>query len=207
MRAIPALTLLCALACDYGPVGPGPTDERLLAACRPPRDVPSGMISTSGIIAAAEGYGIPAEAKVMVVWYVSATSPDYAVKHGQGTSHGRGFQMCLPTPPSDDALNAGAIGVGRLFLVPSSLDIDDGVRPTDLPGAMGGSGRHAIIYRKPGTATDLLWWMAAFPEGYACGLGVPAPEGETFDGYQPVDCGTLGIEVNDLSAIDWVNWT
>ncbi|MDH5492974.1 MAG: hypothetical protein OEY14_13550, partial [Myxococcales bacterium] len=53
------------------------------------------------------------------------------------------------------------------------------------------------------------WWTPAFPDGYSCGSGIPAPPGESFDGFEPMDCAGLEVTMNapDEANWTWPNWT
>jgi hypothetical protein len=140
---------------------------------------------------------------------VTTGSPDYSYAFGGGSSTGRTFSLDFPGDPPAEALNSDGVGVGAIVLtattdsVPTGRLVDDSWTTWTVYGASGG---YAVIYRAA-DATDLRWWIDPFPTGYSCGRGVGAPPGETFDGFEPADCDSVVLEINDLDAIEFPNWT
>ncbi|MBZ4422459.1 hypothetical protein [Myxococcus sp. RHSTA-1-4] len=50
-------------------------------------------------------------------------------------------------------------------------------------------------------------WAATFPLGDSCGKGVQAPPSGGFDTFEPVACSSIGVTVDDIDNIEFVNWT
>ncbi|MFP2907561.1 hypothetical protein ACLESD_21425, partial [Pyxidicoccus sp. 3LFB2] len=171
-------------------------------------DAGSGF-AAGGTLTAATGKEVPASAKLMVIWSVSSSSPDYLYKFGEGTSTGSTFGLQLETPPPAAALNGGELGVGLLVLMPTDSAIADGqLADADaaLEPALGAAGQYAIIH-KTNAQVAARAWAALFPVGYSCGKGVPAASGESHDSFEPVSCASIGITVDALDNIDFVDWT
>src|SRR5260370_5170871 len=117
-----------------------------------------------------EGSG-PDGGRVIVLWDVAATSPDYAFKFGEGTAQARTFSVAIPGEPPPDALNGGLIGVGFLVLVDPAVVVPEGkVMSLDVlrPMIRGISTQNALIWKQQAGSTALKW-DAAFPVGLSCG--------------------------------------
>ncbi|MCA9672102.1 MAG: hypothetical protein KC503_41190 [Myxococcales bacterium] len=161
----------------------------------------------SGHVLARSGQAQPAHAKVMVLWEVSATSPDYIFKFGEGAVGGNRFQLHVDTPPLE-ALNDGRLGVGHLVLFNSTFTTPDGRPDWDVvkSNLIGGAEQYALIYRHPSTggAEGSDWWLG-FPVGLSCGKVTPPREGSPWVGFEPVDCSTL--QVIAAPDVKLPNWT
>jgi hypothetical protein len=173
-------------------------------------DAGSGF-TAGGSLTPASGKQVPSSAKVLVLWSVSSTSPDYVYKFGEGTSNGASFTLPLSTLPPMDTLNSGELGVGLILLMPMDYSLADGKVSNEAfedlwAKGLGGAGQYAIIYKATSTVT---WrsWADLFPLGYSCGKGVDAPQGSSFDTFEPVSCASIGITVDDVGNIEFVNWT
>jgi hypothetical protein len=163
---------------------------------------PTGDATAQGSIS---GGTAPAGSKVLVAWSVSSGSPDYVFKFGEGTVKGGTFVVGALDEPPAEAINSYGLGIGFLVLVDGKVSLPDGkFDEDDLGELFGMSARHAIIWRAE-TAKDGRTWGSDFPAGYSCGVCVPAPEGETFDSYAPVDCSKMVIDMS--SERDVCNWT
>jgi len=179
-------------------------------ACTNPGNV-GATNGVTGAVTVQPGSSLPSAGDVFVVWAVSSGSPDYLYVSGSGQLTEPGFELELPATLPDEAINSYGLGVGLIVLLPSGTAPPAG-RMSDATEAsldttvIGATPRYAVIYRKPGT-TGLTGWMDAFPEGYSCGVGVPAAAGETFDSYAPVDCSMVELVIGDPSTFDFVNWT
>lgn len=171
--------------------------------------LPDGPVSGS-----VTGSQIPHEAKAVVIWSVTSGSPDYAYKFGEGASRDAKFSVNFDGQIPAEAINSYGVGVGLIALVPPATTLPDG----KLDGAhdgnpsskeltpLGITSQYAIIY-KTDTAKDFKW-STSFPAGLSCGVCVPAPEGEVFDSFEPIDCDKLKIETaSDPTSIHSCNWT
>lgn len=152
---------------------------------------------------------IPANARLLVVWVVSATSPDYSYVHGEGTINAAAgtFRVALTAPPSA-ALNGGRLGVGILVLTTNAA-IGEGDDIEDLPDAdlVGAAGAYGVIYvaGDPADAAGIRAWAADFPTGFAVGIGQEVPD--DFDRFVPIDPSAVVLIVDDIANIDFVDWT
>ena len=127
---------------------------------------------------------------------------------GPGPSHrlGGGPPRRAAAAAADPGAGAAPwqFGVAVLALAPSTDVPAEGVIPGSAPEPVGFSSRHAIIFKPAGgMGPD---WLAAFPEGYSCGVCVDSPAG--FDSFAPVACSAVVIDVPaDLGTLDGCNWT
>lgn len=177
-----------------------------------------GSIGTSGSVTGAvttTDTSTATEGELAMVWLVSSGSPDHAYITGGGSFTATGFELTLPDPLPLDAQNQYGtvrLGVGIItahevgMAPPVGRDETDEEPPLGLIGA---SERFSVIYRDGALPADAgsLGWIDAFPQGYSCGRGVPAAEGETFDSFEPVDCDLVEVKLGDVSTFDFVNWT
>ena len=95
---------------------------------------------------------------------------------------------------------AVAAAVGLVVVATSGTQPPDGVITESAITGAAYSVNHAIIYKATG-ATGVSW-LDAFPEGYSCGVCVPASSG--FDSFAPTSCTTVEVV---QSAQDGCNWT
>lgn len=173
----------------------------------PPDAAASGAFTLDGDVVGPE---IPADAEVIVAWAVSATNPDHAYKYGDGASDGPRYVISLEDgPPPDLAVNdyggGRRVALGFALLVPTGTDIPEGILDPEADLTVLGASPTPIIWRE-GTLGGELDWADEFEEAtYGCGRCVPAPEGETFDGFEPIDCGELVIEAPPVD--NDCNWT
>ncbi|WP_437934294.1 hypothetical protein [Sorangium sp. So ce341] len=154
------------------------------------------------------GDAVPQDAQAIVAWVVSSGSPDYAFSFGDGSVSGVTFTVGFGSAPPSEAINSHGVGVGIVFLLEPGTDVPEGVLDEEVIEAavLGASPRHAIIWRDPaGLGTR---WSDGFPDGFGCGKCVAAPEGETFDAYEPVDCSEVEVQAtSDFDALEFCNWT
>lgn len=197
------ITLACALlaACDEGGSSPQDASGSDVATNDAPRDgnlvdgpgggafTASGTITTSG----------PAN-PVYVAWQVTSGSPDYLWKFGDGTSTATTFVVTMGSNPPAQAINSYGLAIGIVLMAPNGVVPPDGMLETFDPIA--GTGNHWIIFKAPGAT--LTGWPDAFPQGYACGVCVPASGGSTFDTFAVTACDTLQMV---RSLADVCNWT
>lgn len=166
----------------------------------------SDAFTVSGPLTNVSGQPVPAGARVVVAWVVSAASPDYTWIYGEGTVQGNTFRVTFPAPPPATALNAGELGVG-IVLLTTGTGLHSGMRLEDAPAGtvlLGGTGDFAVIYK----ATDAVAqvdWEGAFPLGFSAGTGVERPG--DFDAFAPVAPTSLELIVDDIDNISFVNWT
>ena len=141
--------------------------------------------------------------KVIVIWQVTFTSPDYVYKYGEASVTGNSFSLSLAGPPPTDALNAGALGVGLLALVKDTTSVPDG-KLTTFPQSevIGSAPEMALIYREKPLA-GAPSWVNKFPMGYSCGK-VSGKQG-SFVTFTPTDCSKLQVTVS--SNPQFPNWT
>ncbi len=154
------------------------------------------MLDVSGPIT---GTGT-ANGATFVAWVVSSGSPDYIYKFGEGTHTNTTFMVTLDTVPPPAAINSYGLAVGLVVVATSGTQPPDGVITESAITGAAYSVNHAIIYKATG-ATGVSW-LDAFPEGYSCGVCVPASSG--FDSFAPTSCTTVEVV---QSAQDGCNWT
>lgn len=173
-------------------------------------NTPAAAFSVQGKTEVAAGNSFPAaDNKVFAYWVISSGSPDYIYVFGQGTATSTGFTMSFESEPPAEALNSYGVGVaivGGLFpssttYAPGKLMDEDLFYEDNTTQAL--TDRYAIIYKKA-NAED-LGWTDSFPEGYSCGKGVPAANGESFDTFEKVDCAQVILRIDTM--FDVVNWT
>ncbi|RKH38823.1 hypothetical protein [Corallococcus sicarius] len=204
--ALAALILLTTPACDDTPSETPDAGTQVPDSGQP--DAGSGFMA-GGSLTPGPGKQVPESGKLVVLWSVSSSSPDYLYKFGEGTSSGATFALPLPTPPPAEALNQAELGVGLVLLMPTSFSLADGRYEGEdifFDALIGAAGQYAIIYRANAQVVA-PGWVSLFPVGYSCGKGVEAPEGSSFDTFEPVSCASLNITVDDAANIDFVNWT
>ncbi len=163
-------------------------------------------IVVAGKVTNRSGAAIPSNARVLVVWTVSAGDPDYTYVLGEGelTDGGTRFRVALDAPPHEAALNNGRLGVGLVVL---TTDQDVGPGDELLPGdaILGVAGWHGVIYVTEPMLSSVSW-VTTFPAGYSVGRGVEAVR-DGFDEFERVAPDTMELIVDDLENIAIVNWT
>jgi hypothetical protein len=178
----------------------------LLTACGDSTGSTDVLFTASGPLNNVSGQPLPAGARVVVAWVVSAGSPDYTYVFGEGTVQGNTFRVSFTAPPPAEALNAGQLGVG-IVLLTSGTGLHSGMRLEDAPPntvLLGATGNFAIIY-KVGDPVAQVDWAGSFPVGFGAGVGVERPG--DFDAFEPVAPTSLELIVDDIDNIDFVNWT
>lgn len=169
---------------------------------------PGALVVTGTIQNNTQG-GIPASARLLVVWVVSSGGADYTYVHGEGELNASAgtFRVRL-TPPPGAALNEGGLGVGVLLLT-TDPSIGEGGDISNVPGVslLGAAGQHGVIYvaGDPAEAAQFRDWAAAFPTGLSVGVGQEVPG--AFDKFVPADPSGVVLTVDDLANIDFVDWT
>lgn len=185
---------------------------------------PTAVFTLSGTISNPKNITIPPTAKLVAVWGVSATSPDYAYVFGN-TSIDRTantFKVELPTLPPDSALNAWGtdpasdgyrrLGVCYVVLIDDpGNELQAGRVGDDGPvGGLtyGAIDNTAIIYRKGKDAafSDTFPWVSLFPDGLSVGQGVEIPN--AMDGFTPLPATGLQLKVDTVrTAFTFPNWS
>ncbi|HET9425594.1 MAG TPA: hypothetical protein VFO55_09495 [Gemmatimonadaceae bacterium] len=179
----------------------------LAAACG--TDAPTGPqlpATFSGTIEVRNGTTIPANARVLVLWGVSATSPDYSYVYGTGTVGANGtFTITLPAVPPDAALNLNQVGVGLVILT-TDQNLAEGMVPSGYayPGLIGLSENHSIIFTRNLSPDLSAKWYGRF-DGY--GLGEVERSTTGFDTFKVAAPNTLEIVVDAMANIRPPNWT
>jgi hypothetical protein len=169
---------------------------------------PVTKITFTGTTTIRNGTTIPANARVVVLWGVSATSPDYSYVYGSGTINSAGaVAITFNGPPPAAALNLGEVGVG-LVIITTDQTLTDGMLPAtySFPGFLGASEDYSIIYSTNLSATtiDGVPWAAQF-NGYGLGKVVRSTSG--FDSFAVADPATLKLVIDAQSNIHVPNWT
>ena len=181
----------------------------LLAACFEssvgPR-APALPVTMTGTIQNLNGATIPANARVLVLWGVSAASPDYSYVWGEGTLTQNGtFSITFEENPPAAALNANQLGVGLLLLT-TDQTLSVGQLPADyqFDGLLGISENHSVIFAQNLTGAAAKDWPGRF-----AGFGVGEVERRTtgFDTFKPVGLDALRIVVDELTNLTPPNWT
>jgi hypothetical protein len=151
----------------------------------------SGPITTTG----------PAN-PVFVAWQVTSGSPDYLWKFGEGTSTATTFMVTMGSNPPAQAINSYGLAIGLVVMLPDGIALPpDGMIDDNDFDPIAATGNHWIIFKAPGAS--LPGWPESFPEGYACGVCVPASSGP-FDSFAVTACDGLQM-VRSLN--DVCNWT
>lgn len=145
-----------------------------LAGCDDSTGSSDSLLTVGGSIVNHSGAPIPANARVIIGWVVSSTSPDYTYLFGEGLVTGSTFSITPRQPPAAAALNAGNLGVGFVHLT-ADPNIHPGVHLEDVlvdpAQLLGATGQFAVIYTTTG-AEQTRDWAAAFERGYGVGAGV-----------------------------------
>ena len=183
-----------------------------LGACADPYITPpfEPPFAVSGTIENRTGTPIPDGARVVVLWGVSSTDPDYSFLYGEGSIDRatNRFTVTFDGPPPAQALNQPqGLGVG-LVVVTTDPSLHYGRLPEhwDTSKIFGASGQHAVIFLAGAPATAPAGWPRTFRSGFNVGEGIPIPDSD-YEGFAPVSGDALKVIVDDLANIDFVNWT
>ena len=153
---------------------------------------------------------IPANARLVAVWGVTAGSPDYSYIFGEGTINRftGTFRIEFDQPPPVAALNHGVLGVAFLIATtdPSLKDGDILTGGSSTTGIIGVTAQHAVIFVDHQDTLYANTWVPSFPSGYSVGVGVKVP-GSVFDKFEPVSRSSPILIIDDLGNIEIVNWT
>jgi hypothetical protein len=188
-----AIALVVALPFVAGCGGDGPTAPKI-------------PVTFSGLIQIRNGATIPANARVLALWAVSATSPDYSYVYGSGTMTSAGaFSITFDAEPPADALNNGQLGVALVILT-TDQTLAQGKVPANyaFPGLLGMTEDHSVIFTKNLSAELANSWPGRF-SGYGAGQVERSTTG--FDSFKSMALDALRLVVDDLAKIHPPNWT
>jgi hypothetical protein len=169
---------------------------------------PTLPVTFSGTIQVMNGTTVPANARVLVFWGVSATSPDYTYVWGSGTVGTNGaFSITFDEEPPAAALNVNQLGVGLVVLT-TDQELQEGQLPANYPttNVIGISEDHSIIFTRnldPELLQEIEW--AGRFNGY--GLGEVERNNAGFDSFRSVARDALRLIVDDIANLNPPNWT
>jgi hypothetical protein len=179
----------------------------IVTACQNTTD-PAGSFVVTGHIDNRTQASIPANARLLAVWGVSATSPDYSYVFGEGTiDRLRGtFRIRFDQPPPLKALNQGVLGVA-FIIATTDQSVQVGDSSPQFTGIIGITGQHAVIFVQNRGSVPPGTWIDAFEDGYSVGVGVKALPTEVFDKFAPTSPSSPVLIIDDPANIEIVNWT
>lgn len=150
---------------------------------------------------------LPDDAEVVIMWSVSATSPDYSHVFGKGEINlrSRSFSVVFEENPPERALNAGMLGVGVIVVArKGTFENHQEFSEWSNDDFFGGATNNAVIFIRP-VMPGFRGWEDNFKEGFSVGKGVDL-EGE-FDGFEPTSPSKIEITIDDMENLEFVNWT
>ena len=176
----------------------------LLLSCS---DDPTGVtlpVTVSGHLTGPNAATVPANARVVVLWSVTAGA-DYSYVFGTGTVANDGtFSLTFDEEPPAEALNNGRLGVGLVILTTDQALVEGRVPDNyTFADVIGFSEDHSIIFARGTTAQ--IDWAADFSNGYH--VGEVQRSTTTFDSFVRVGLDDLVIVVDDIENLDPPNWT
>jgi hypothetical protein len=175
------------------------------AGCNGDSTVPGESFLVSGTIQNNTGSPIPANARLILAWIVSAGA-DYTYVFGEGSIDATAgtFEIELTEPPSG-ALNAGVFGVGILVVTTNpGLTAGADLSSAPMTDFIGAAGEYGVIdVADVGAAS--LDWLADFDAGYGVGVGQEDPG--PFDIFVPTSPEGVVLIIDDIDNIEFVNWT
>ena len=176
-------------------------------ACENSTD-PAGSFVVTGHIDNRTQAPIPANARLLAVWGVSAGTPDYSYVFGEGTINRLTgtFRIRFDQTPPIKALNRGALGVA-FIIATTDQSVQVGDSSPSWTGAIGITGQHAVIFIQNRATLPTPTWVDAFDDGYSVGVGVKALPSEVFDTFAPTSRSSPVLIIDDRANIEVVNWT
>ncbi|MGH9147057.1 MAG: hypothetical protein ACRD1Q_10135 [Vicinamibacterales bacterium] len=179
-------------------------------ACENSTD-PAGSFVVTGHIENRTQSPIPANARLLAVWVVTAGSPDYSYVFGEGSINPLlgTFRILFDQPPPIKALNRGALGVAVILATTDqSLQVGDSIGNSyPVTEIIGVTGQYAVIFVQNRDTLTAPTWVDAFDDGYSVGVGVKALPTEVFDKFAPTSRSSPVLIIDDLANIEIVNWT
>jgi hypothetical protein len=166
---------------------------------------PAYPVTFTGTIQVVNGTTVPANARALVLWGVSA-GDDYSYVWGSGTVGSNGaVTITFTEEPPVAALNGNQLGVGLVILT-TDQNLQQGVVPDSyaFPGLIGISEDYSIIFTKNLSGEIQADWPGRF-NGY--GLGEVERTGQGFDSFKSVARDALKVIVDDLANLNPPNWT
>lgn len=181
----------------------------------------------TGTLEVNPSFTIPDNARLVVMWRISATSPDYEIIYGQGAidRSSNTFSITFNGPLPDAALNLSkdrlnGVGVGYLLLTDDPT-LQDGVRINgNNSRAIGSVDNTCIIYTKGDPKTwgynaskPTTWlegtcsgkWVPLFNSGFNVGRG--SDINCRFEGFVPTSPNSLKLIVDPQFDFHFPNWT
>ncbi len=174
-------------------------------------DPGTAPFSINGTLKFNKDISIPDDARLIVLWIVSAGNPDYAYVFGEGSisSADNSFQLSFDEAPPAIALNDGRLGVGMVFLTTDQGLHQDLLLEGDLlsDGFLGAISGKALIYVSGSPdSIEFREWAGDFESGFNLGKGVEQQSG--FDTFAPDDDNNLELLIDDDASAFWFpNWT
>ena len=189
----------------------------LLTGCSD-SDAPTATLSVeplfvvSGHVRDPNGSLAGSDARIVGIWTADAGEGDYSYVFGSGEIdlEAGTFRIEFVEEPPSEALLGNLFGVGLLAVVDDS-NLEEGLLPDDaFDEILGAAPRHYVLFfnRENENAEEALEevpWLKEFGNGYSVGKGIEIPD--DFDGFEPVDPGSVEILIDDLKNLDFVNWT
>jgi hypothetical protein len=163
-------------------------------------------VTISGTIQVRNATTVPANARVLVLWGVSATSSDYAYIFGEGTQSNGQFSVTFTQNPPAAALNNNRLGVA-LVIVTTDQTLAQGQVPGNyaFPGLLGAMEDHSIIFINEAGAQTGVTWESRFPAGYSLGEVERSTTG--FDSFKRVALNLARVVIDAINNINVPNWT
>ncbi|MYA22065.1 MAG: hypothetical protein F4Z30_04420 [Gemmatimonadetes bacterium] len=170
------------------------------------------LFVVSGHVRDPNGSLAGSDARVVGIWTADAGEGDYSYVFGSGEIdlEAGTFRIEFVEEPPSEALLGDLLGVGLLAVVDDS-NLQEGILSDDaFDEVLGAAPRHSIVFkREDAEAIEALHeavpWLKEFGYGYSVGKGIEIPD--DFDGFEPVDSGSVEIIIDDLENLNLVNWT
>ncbi|MEN8376475.1 MAG: hypothetical protein ABFS34_13600 [Gemmatimonadota bacterium] len=178
-------------------------------ACGDDPIAPRESIGVSGSITLQDGFEIPPGARVVVGWFKGDDQPELFEIYGEASlpQTSTTFSLTLASPPPASAMLGGLLGIG-FILVTADAELGDGdfLEAADFDALAGAGGQFAVIWTDgdPRIAQEIDW-AADFAPGYSVGRGVPRQD--DFDAFEPAPDGAVILEIGDIDAIEFVDFT
>ena len=169
------------------------------------------LLVVSGRIENPKGISYGRDARVVGFWSGDRGEGDFTYVFGFGEIDPEAgtFRLEFHAPPPDSASYGGIFGVGALVVV-ADASLEEGLVPEaflDNKAILGASPRHYVVFHSgdPEVLRNVPW-VEPFPSGLSVGRGIQIPD-SFFEGFEPVDPGSVLIILDDLNNLDFVNWS